>query len=422
MTSLLWRYAVWLACAAGLASVALWFSACETWSGEFIRRLHDQSPWTLFIWMPAGLLAIVLLRDNVFRGTDGTGIPQTIASLRMAGAEESRRESVLSWRVGIGKVLLTTIGLFTGASMGREGPSVHVGACCMHLAARMARFPEHLVRRGLILGGGAAGIAASFNAPLAGIVFAFEEMGRSYERENAVTVAATAAIACVMVVIAVQSQYVFYGAVVTQLADPSAWLAVPALGISLGLLGGSFSACLLWLMPRVTSVAKNGWRGALVVTVAIGVCLAGLGLVSGGASLGSGYDEASKILQGHELSPYYGFTRMAASFLTLLTAIPGGLFDPSLSAGAGFGLLLAPCFPEAAPASIVMLAMVAYFTGVVQSPLTSTIIMIEMTSCPSMGLPMLMTAIIAASASRAVCRTPLYEALSEQFLKHNPVR
>jgi len=98
------------------------------------------------------------------------------------------------------------------------------------------------------------------------------------------------------------------------------------------------------------------------------------------------------------------------------SGIPGGIFSPSLSAGAGLGADLARFIPYAPVATVVLLGMVGYFTGVVQTPLTATVIVMEMVNDQAMVFPIMATAFIALGASKLVCRTPVYWSLAEEFL------
>ncbi|MEM1058005.1 MAG: chloride channel protein [Verrucomicrobiota bacterium] len=415
-TSAWHRHLVFFIAAMALATAALWFYYAAETAELYLDFLHTEYPWLLFILLPLGFMAITVMRDKGFPGTQGTGIPQTIASLRM---RPDLRDTVLSFRIAIGKVFLTTLGLFSGASIGREGPSVHVGACFMHICQRFARFPKNLTDRGLILGGGAAGIAASFNAPFAGIVFACEEIGRSFEKENMGTIIRTVAIACLAVIAALNDNYLFYGTVKTSLFEPWQWLiAIPVIGIIGGFLGGCFSQLLKLTMPIVARIAR---QHGLKVAATIGLVLAGVAMISGGESIGSGFLDARAILQGEDahLSPLYPFYRALVTFITLLSGIPGGLFDPTLSTGAGLGKNMVPIFELIGPINpeaVVMMAMVAYFTGVVQSPITSMVIMVEMTAAVTMSLPLLAVAIIAYEVSRKICPTSLYESIADEFL------
>jgi len=283
----------------------------------------------------------------------------------------------------------------------------------MYLSRRFADFPRHLVERGLILAGGAAGIAAAFNAPIAGIVFAFEEIGRSFEKANASVIVRTAIVACLVSIVAL-GDYLFYGTVAASLATVDEWLAVPVIGVAGGLLGGLFAQALVSIAPRYARV--YGQRPVLAA-LALGLGLGVLGLLSQGMSYGSGYPEAERILIDGEALPWWFLpTHAAASFLTLVSGIPGGLFDPSLTSGAALGQLAIPLFPVLDRQEIVLLFMVSFFCGVVQSPITSAVILVEMTAARFFTLPLAVASIVAYEASHLVCRTSLYEALAEGFL------
>lgn len=419
--------------AAGVASIAallvglaaLFFAQMEGATGHWITWARVHAPWVFWVTLPGGLMLVLYLRDKYFIGTQGTGIPQVIAALQMP--DPGQRSRVLSLRIAAGKLLLTTIGLLAALSIGREGPSVQVGACLMHEATRWAKFPAHLVRRGLVLGGGGAGIAAAFNAPFAGMVFAFEEIGRSFEKENASMLVRTILLASLVCVIGLGNYY-FYGDLAE--TNPAAlqfdgvmpWLAIPLVAIIGGALGGCFSRLLLLFMPVVTGWIK---RRALVVGAVFGLAAAGLMVLSSGTTLGGGYTQAKAILSPElyaadyaEIGVIYPLYRALASFLVLLTAIPGGLFDPTLSVGAGLGHSLAPLltWTGLAPATLALLFMASYFAGVVQSPITTMVILVEMTGAVSLSLPLGLTAILAYEVSRRICKTALYERLAEQFM------
>jgi len=118
------------------------------------------------------------------------------------------------------------------------------------------------------------------------------------------------------------------------------------------------------------------------------------------------------------VSPLYPLWRALASFLVLITSIPGGLFDPSFSVGAGLGKLCFPLFAwsGATEQAIVLLFIVAYFSGVVQSPMTSFIILLEMTGATQFALPLGIAAILGYEMSKLVCPNALYEALADKFM------
>lgn len=426
------RYTLFGIAAIATGLVAYYFREAEDWGRSWFAFLQGKEGWFGGEWrMPRvagivlpmvcitiGMLVIMQLRDRFFRGTEGTGIPQAIAALKTP--EGPVRKLMLSWRIAIGKILLLTMGLFSGMTIGREGPSVHVGACFMYLITKITNFPAHLVRRGLILGGGGAGIAAAFNAPVAGTVFAFEEIGRSFEKNNAGTIIRTVLIACIVVILLMGKDYLFYGQVNADAGTWNLlqWSSIAFIGIIGGFLGGFFAQCVV----KGTGLVGHCMRLSCWITpLVIGGALAMLGWLSEGETYGSGYPQAEAILiHGVEYPWYYAPVKAMASFFSLISGIPGGLFDPSLSVGAGIGQSMIPAvdmlFPGMDQKSIIMMFMVAYFAGVVQSPLTCAVIMVEMTGARYMTIPLIGVAIVAYECSHLICRTSIYEALADLFL------
>jgi H+/Cl- antiporter ClcA len=411
LVSALRRQLMLLIAAAAAGGAALWFIYAERWSLVFTRRLLALSPALPALIVAVGMVLICRLRDRIFPGTEGTGIPQAIAALQLG--EGPARTRLLSARIAIGKLILLTLGLFSGATIGREGPSVHVAACALYLSRHAVAYPAHLLERGLILAGGAAGIAAAFNAPIAGIVFAVEEIGRSFDKANLGTITRTVVVACLVCMVPL-SNYYFYGRVEADLRTWGQWLLVPVLGIGCGLLGGCFARAVAATTPRVVRLMR---RRPYAVAGSLGATLAMLGLISGGDSYGAGDAQALAILRGQPIASHYPLVKALASFVTLISGIPGGLFTPSLSVGAGLGQLVLPFVPaEMSPQAVVVLAMGAYFAGVVQSPITAAVIMLEMTGVLGMALPLLATTILAYGASRLVCPVAVYEALAAGFV------
>jgi H+/Cl- antiporter ClcA len=157
------------------ATVAILFAIGAEHAINIHREWMETRPWLTLLIAPAGFAAIAWLSMRFFPGTEGSGIPQAIAA---SNTDDARlRQQFLSPRIAIAKVFLTLGGLFSGASIGREGPSVQIGASAMHMLAGY-RHGRIASSRDLIAAGSGAGIAAAFNTPLGGIMFAIEEMCR----------------------------------------------------------------------------------------------------------------------------------------------------------------------------------------------------------------------------------------------------
>jgi len=145
-------------------------------------------------------------------------------------------------------------------------------------------------------------------------------------------------------------------------------------------------------------------------------------LAGGGTVYGTGYEEARTILHGDApASLLYAPLKFLATVLSSVSGIPGGLFAPSLAVGAGIGGVLHPLLPEVPVGAFVLVGMVAYLTGVLQAPITSFVIVTEMTQNHALMIPLMVAALISDAASKAVCRGGLYHTLAEIMLERADV-
>ena len=402
--------------AISVGTVAILFAISSTYALAGLHKLLDISPYLALLITPLGLALIAALTNKYFPGAQGSGIPQTIAALKVSDA--NARNALLSLRIAIGKIFLTLLGLVAGASIGREGPTVQIGAAIMHNLGRFGHFTRLETERGLILAGGAAGVAAAFNTPLAGVVFAIEEMSRSFE-ERTSGAALTAIIVAGIASLAILGNYTYFGHTNESLGDfYQTSIGVVVCGIVGGMLGGLFSMVLVnaaKLLPQCLYKFMKERPVAFAATC--GLVLAVIGIASGSTTYGTGYEETRHILEGTgNISQSYGILKMLATIVSYLSGIPGGIFAPSMAIGAGFGSNLATLLPQIPAGALVILGMVAYFTGVVQAPITGFVIVMEMTDNHTMTVPLMATAAIAYASSRVVCPTPLYKAMSRNFI------
>jgi H+/Cl- antiporter ClcA len=160
----------------------------------------------------------------------------------------------------------------------------------------------------------------------------------------------------------------------------------------------------------------------VIFAAACGLCVALCGLASGGAAYGTGYEEAKAILHGDATAGWtYAPLKFAATVLSSISGIPGGLFAPSLAVGAGLGGTVHGFLPGMPVGAVVLIGMVAYLTGVLQAPITSFVIVTEMTQNHAMVIPLMVAALLADAASKAICRGGLYHTLAEIMLERADV-
>ncbi|KMO32462.1 chloride channel protein [Methylobacterium tarhaniae] len=396
--------------AVGAAAVLMAFLADAAQAA--FRAVLGVSPLIALVLTPFGFGLAALLARTVFPNSQGSGIPQVIAARDIEDA--ALRHPLVSLRVAAGKIVVMTLGLVCGASTGREGPTVQVGAALMAAAGRLA--PER--QRGLLLAGGAAGVAAAFNTPLAGIVFGIEELSRSYEAKTSSLILG-AIIAAGLTSLALVGNYTYFGSTADTLPFGWAWIVVPLCGVLGGLSGGLFSRIVIVVScGRLPGLAGRFVSGRPVLfAAACGLGVALCGLATDGHIYGTGYEQAKALLHGTaDTHAWFGPLKFVATTLSSISGIPGGLFAPSLAVGAGLGAEIAGLFAGAPVGAVVLVGMVAYLTGVLQAPITSFVIVAEMTENHALVIPLMITALIADAASKLVCKEGLYHALAEPIV------
>lgn len=394
----------------GLLIVAM--TELSEWAGETYRALSKQYFWFNFIVAPFGLSFTAWITFRFFPGSERSGIPQVKTALEIKGNLEDRSR-LISLRITLGKMILPIMGLFSGASVGFGGPAVHVGASIMASLGKAVKFPPHYMERGLILAGSAAGFAAMFSAPLAGIIFAIEEMGRALE-EKISSLVLTAIIFSGVTAYAFLNNYIFFHDKYLTMPWNQSWLAVPLCGIVGGFWGGVFSKIII----RGGRFLKKTELPISLIAFFCGIAIAVLGYYSDGESFGTGYSQAKAILtHSKEMDPLFPLYKMLAGCATFFSGIPSGIFVPSIATGAGLGVNLANWVPVAPASAMILLTVTAYFSGMLQSPLTSFVIVMEMTGSHEILIPLMATSFFATSTSKLINPLPLYRELCNSYVQ-----
>jgi len=401
------------AVAAGLSVVAFTL-ASDAVSGLFLQY-HRGWPWAVLLTTPLLTAGIVWLTIRWFPGASGSGIPQIKAALDPALPEE-RRALFASLRLTVAKIGLGVAGFAAGLSIGREGPSVQVAAGVMQDARRWLSPGTAIDGRALLVAGGAAGIAAAFNAPLAGVVFAIEELsGRLEARSSGLIIAAI--VLAGLVGVSVFGNASYFGVIrVPRLGWDALW---PGLLVALlsGAAGGLFARLLIASLTGAPG-RLNALRARFPVRFAAagGLAVAVIGLVCGGVTFGAGSEAVKQMLNGHdELTPLYTGLKFIATWLTAWCGVPGGIFAPSLAIGAGIGDAVARLAASELGPALIAMGMAGFLAAVTQAPLTAFIIVMEMVDGHSMVLSLMAAAMLASLVSRMISR-PLYGTLAHHMV------
>lgn len=402
------------AIATGLLLVGLtYLSDIASHFFDALLRIENIGPYIALVWTPVLAVAIVWWTNRFSREAAGSGIPQVIRALK----EDSKSLTpslLVSLKVSLQKTVLVAAGLLAGLSIGREGPAVQIGAGVMQHSRRWLSRLSNISRDDLIVAGAAAGIAAAFNTPLGGVIFALEKLSGKHSKTRSALM-----IACIvmagLISIAFFGNETYFGHLKVQRL---AWdLFMPGLLVAIlaGVAGGLFSKLVISSLTK-GNTWPNRWRARhpLLFAGAAGFSVALIGLVTFNATSGTGYASTRALLEGNADFPaMYTWLKFCATWLSTWTGAPGGIFAPSLAIGAGIGHDIAMLFRIGGDAAIplVALGMVGFLAATTQGPITAFIIVMEMISGYSMVLSLMASALLASRVSRLLSK-PLYTELA----------
>ncbi len=406
------------AVAAGLTVVTFTWMTEHTL--ELFRQLRSNWWWAPLIVTPLVTGAIVWATRRFAPGAAGSGIPQVMAALdsRVGPAQVGL---FVSLKLTLAKMLATAAGLLGGLSLGREGPSVQIAAGVMHAARRWLPQRSAVTPHGLLVAGGAAGIAAAFNTPLGGVMFAIEELSRRPEQRSSGLII-SAIVLSGLVAVSIFGNGTYFGVIQVPSLDLS--LAGPAMLVMLvaGISGGLFSRLLIASLTGRATDRASRWRAAQPVrfAMACGLAVAVIGLVTDGATFGSGYSYTRAMLEHAQTTPaVHAVLKFIATWLTAWSGVPGGIFAPALTIGASVGNDVATLTASAHAPALIALGMVGFLAAATQAPLTSFIIVMEMINGHAMVLSLMACALVSSGLSRLIGK-PLYATLALAQLERLP--
>ena len=342
----------------------------------------------------------------------GSGIPHLEAVLRRFRVLDGKRVLPVKFFGGV-------LAIGSGLALGREGPTVQMGASVADLLSGLLKSPPR-ERRTLLAAGAGAGLAAAFNAPLAGLVFVLEEVQRDFRPIVFGTAFLAAAAADVVARFATGQLPVFR---VPSYAVPDL-IALPAfalLGAIAGGFGVLFNQCLLKTLDGFARVPTGKrWLAAAVVGAGVGL----IGWFSPQAQ-GGGHTLAETVMAGGiglSAIPLWFLLRFVMTMGSYGCGAPGGIFAPLLVLGALIGLGVGEIAHQLVPHLIhrpeifAVVGMAAYFTAVVRAPLTGIVLIIEMTGNYAQMLPLIVACFCAYAVAEGLNDRPIYEALLERDL------
>jgi CIC family chloride channel protein len=381
-------------------------------------RLYPVSgaPWRRLLFPVAGSLCIGYLLYRFFPNARGSGVPQTKAAL-FAG------EGRITLRTVLGKFFCTSVTLASGIPLGREGPSVQVGAGIGSVLGRMLGLSNEQVKK-LIPVGAAAAIAAAFNTPLAAVVFSLEEILGDLNAPMMGGVVLASATAWVVLRLLLGDHPLFK---VPQyhLVSPAEFGVYAVLGVAGGVVSAIFAKLLLGIRARFLRLPQNTvWFQPVVGGLLVG----GMGWFVPQV-LGVGYGFVGDALNGNmavHLMLVLLVLKLIAVTMSYGSGNAGGIFGPSLFLGAMLGGTVGTVahhfFPAstALPGAYALVGMGAVFAGVVRAPMTSVLIIFEMTQDYAVIVPLMIANLVSLFVASLLQHEPIYEALAVQDGIHLP--
>ncbi|HEY4961688.1 MAG TPA: chloride channel protein [Terriglobales bacterium] len=372
--------------------------------------------WRRLLLPVGGSLGIGYLLYRYFPDARGSGVPQTKAALYARGG-------VITMRTVIGKFFCTSATLASGIPLGREGPSVQVGAgIASVIGRRLGLRPEKV--KALLPVGAAAAIAAAFNTPLAAVLFALEEIVGDLHAPVLGSVVLASATSW-MVLRLLLGNHPLFKVPEYQLVNPLEFGIYAVLGIAGGLVSVSFTKLLLGMRARFLRFPK---KTVWFQPVAGGLLVGMIGLFVPQV-LGVGYGYVGDVLNG----------RMALNLMVLLLVLKlitvttsyasgnaGGIFGPALFIGAMLGGTVGTAAHHFLPAytatagAYALVGMGAVFAGIVRAPMTSVLMIFEMTQDYAVIVPLMIANLVSLFIASRLQPEPIYEALAVQDGIHLP--
>jgi CIC family chloride channel protein len=404
--------------ACGLIAVA--FHASILAASRLLLGSAESTPgaWgmALMLACPAfgGLLAGLAL-TYAFPAARGSGIPQVKAAYAVQTAR-------LRLRDGAAKFIITSLQIGSGASLGREGPTVHMCAALASALGRWFALSPRSVRR-LLPVGAAAGVAAAFNAPIAAVTFTVEEIVGTLDQTVLSGVVVAAALAAVIEHSLLGGHPIFTLKQAAAFQHLSSLPLHAVLGVLAGFVSVAFNASLLRL--RAAFQAYRGvanWAKPAIGGLMTGVCaVGGVVLVQARGIAGGGYEQLGLALDGAlplKTLLVLGVLKFAATLFSYSSGGAGGLFAPALFIGAmlggAMGWLEFHIFGYVEIGEFALVGMGAVFAGVIRAPITSVLIIFEMTGGYALVLPLMIANTTAYLVARRFDPRNIYDALLEQ--------
>lgn len=399
--------------------LAVFYSEIFHFAETFLYNSHlSHNPW-VFVFTPLAFILSWYLVYKFSPEASGSGIPQLMVGIEYANKKDKKSivDKLLSVRVIIVKILSSTVLLLGGGAIGREGPTIQVAGSVFNTINNLVpKYWPKISHRLMLISGGAAGLAAAFNTPLGGIVFAIEELGKTHLNliKNHLFVA--------IIVAGITSKlllgsYLYLGVPEIPEMKSIGFFYVILTAAIAGYFGFFFTKIIL-LIVRFKS-KFNSFGRKLFWVIVMGGLFASLLFFTGQQTVGSGRHLMTDLLfDSNFIMDWFSFpARFFGTIITYVCGGAGGVFAPALAIGATLGETIVMILNiQEFRTLIIIVGMIGFMSGVTHSPFTSFILVLEMTSAQTSVFPMMLAAVIGYVISRSCNRKSLYDHLTANYL------
>ncbi|QBA21068.1 chloride channel protein [Chryseobacterium indologenes] len=399
---------------------AVMYAQVFAWGEHLMNFIFNWHAWMIFIIAPVGFVLSWWLVKEFAPNAKGSGIPQVMAAVELANPKEHRKiRNLLSIKIIFFKILSSVILVIGGGAVGREGPTIQIaGSVFRKVNEYLPEWWPKISKKNMIMTGAAAGLAAAFNTPLGGIVFAVEELSKTHINYFK-TALFTAVIIAGLTAQTLAGSYLYLGYPKTNDVSLMVMFPIILVAATAGIMASQLSVTMLkinsWKKKKLKTDKAN-----VVFLIICALIIASIAYFINREVLGSGKEIMERVLftkDKHE-DWYVPILRMLGPALSFTSGGAGGIFAPALTAGASIGSVISGIIHLTPNETNVVIlgGMVAFLTGITRAPFTSAIIVLEMTDRHSLIFHLMLAGMVSSIASILVSRHSLYDVLKVNFL------
>ena len=399
---------------------AVMYAKIFAWGEKLLDLMLDWHDWMIFIVAPIGFVLSWWLVKEFAPNAKGSGIPQVMAAVELANPKEHTKiRSLLSLKIIVFKIISSVVLVIGGGAVGREGPTIQIaGSIFRKVNEYLPEWWPKISKKNMIMTGAAAGLAAAFNTPLGGIVFAVEELSKTHINYFK-TALFTAVIIAGLTAQTLAGSYLYLGYPKTNDVSLMVMFPIILVGGVAGILASQLSVTMLKINDWKKRKLKTD-RSNVAFLIFCALFIASVSFFISREILGSGKEIMERVLftQDKHEDWYVPVLRMLGPALSFTSGGAGGIFAPALTAGASIGSVISGAI-HLTPneTNVVILAgMVAFLTGITRAPFTSAIIVLEMTDRHSLIFHLMLAGMVSSILSILVSRHSLYDVLKMNFL------